>query len=120
MTAEGWGDWVIHDGMDVPGPLGTPVRIRWESGDVEATFIGENAAATAAAGRLVHGSWLWARFPNEGVERIVAYQFRRSIENEIDALREMVDAVFNGGVIVPELVPVPVAPDDPTWGYDFA
>lgn len=118
--SDGWGDWIMHDGAHVPGPLGTPVRVRWETGDIEDTFVGYAMAVTIAAGRMPYGSWLWAVYPDNPVEKIVAYSLRRGIEDELDALREMVEDVFaDGERVEPALMPAPAAPDDPTWGCRF-
>lgn len=117
MSTE-WSDWIAHDGAHVPGPVGTPVRIRWESGDVETTFVGFGMEATIAAGRPPFGSWLWAIHADDLVEKIVAYQLRKGIEDELDALREMVEAVFDTEVD-PVGIPSPAPADDPCFCSRF-
>ena len=114
---EEWGEWIKHTGTYVPGPIGTPVRVRWQGGMVEATWIGADFDRCIAAGRTPMGSWLWATAAGAKSLPILAYQMRQGIEEGLEVCRQIVHAVLDHPppMVDPVEAPPAAAPADPDW-----
>ena len=105
-----WGDWLRHDGTHVPGPIGTPVRMRFINGEVDEGWIGMDRDRCIVHDRNPMGSWLWATPAGANSLAIVAYCFRQGLEDAVEELRQIVDAVLDHPAPLVDPVDAPPAP----------